>query len=266
MSEQYRTAANLHARIALHERFSTNRVDWFRWVFDHLTDAAVVHVLELGSGPGRLWRQNRDRVPLGWTVALSDASVGMCREAQANLLGQGQRFAFAVIDAQAIPFADASCDVVVANHMLYHVPARRRAFAEIRRVLRPGGRLVAATNGADHMAELSALTRRFDPALADAVTAGAAGFDLENGAAQLRPWFDEVALHRFADELVVTEAAPLAAYILSAPPGLDAANAVCERGVGTRLTAFVQQELDERGPLRVTKATGLFTARRPTEA
>jgi SAM-dependent methyltransferase len=43
------------------------------------------------------------------------------------------------VDLQALPFADASYDVVYASHVLEHVPDDRRAIAEIRRVLRPGG-------------------------------------------------------------------------------------------------------------------------------
>jgi SAM-dependent methyltransferase len=266
LTEQYRSPANLNARIALHERYSTNRVDWFRWVFDYLPVAAETHLLELGCGPGRLWLTNRDRIPVAWTVILSDGSPGMCRAAQTNLEPSADRFAFVVADAQAIPLAAGTIDVVIANHMLYHVPDRSRAFAEIGRVLRPGGRLVAATNGVDYMAEVSSLARRFDPALANAITSGDLGFALESGAAQLRPWFDEVVRHRYQDELVVTEAAPLTAYILSAVPELDNANVVSERGVAARLEALIQQELDERGPLRVSKVTGLFTAKRPIEA
>jgi ubiquinone/menaquinone biosynthesis C-methylase UbiE len=59
-----------------------------------------------------------------------------------------------VADAAWIPLADGSMDAVIANHMLYHVSDRRRALAEIHRLLRPGGRLYATTNGLGHMAEL----------------------------------------------------------------------------------------------------------------
>ena len=49
----------------------------------------------------------------------------------------------AVVNAQSLPFADDSFDVVVANHMLYHVPDPSQAVAELRRVLRDDGVLVA---------------------------------------------------------------------------------------------------------------------------
>ena len=57
-------------------------------------------------------------------------------------------------DVQELPFPDGTFDAAVAAWMLYHVPDRDRAISELARVLRPGGRLVAITNGRDHLAEL----------------------------------------------------------------------------------------------------------------
>ncbi len=57
------------------------------------------------------------------------------------------RVQFKEIDAQSIPFEDETFDAVIANHMLYHVPDRPKAIAEIKRVLKPGGRLIATTIG-----------------------------------------------------------------------------------------------------------------------
>src|SRR2546425_966981 len=136
-SEQYRDASNLNARIALHERFSTNPYGWHCWVFEHLRLSPQARVLELGCGPGILWRENLSRIPSGWAVFLSDFSPGMVQEAQTGLPGSGREFSYAVVDAQAIPSREASFDGVIANHMLFHVPDRAKALVESRRVLRP---------------------------------------------------------------------------------------------------------------------------------
>src|SRR6185503_7511187 len=48
-----------------------------------------------------------------------------------------------VFDAQDAPFRDASIDVVFAMHVIHHVPRIRQFFAELERMLRPGGALVA---------------------------------------------------------------------------------------------------------------------------
>jgi ubiquinone/menaquinone biosynthesis C-methylase UbiE len=135
LTKQYQNASNLEARIALHARFSTNTYGYYPWIFDRLGLPPHSRILELGCGTGLLWLENMDRIPKGWDVTLSDFSPGMLQEAQQNLRGSRRPFAFAVIDAQAIPYEDESFDGVIANHMLFHVPDRPRAFVEIRRVL-----------------------------------------------------------------------------------------------------------------------------------
>jgi ubiquinone/menaquinone biosynthesis C-methylase UbiE len=267
LNEQYRNASNLNARIELHRRFSTNSYGWHRWVFDHFRLPPDARVLELGCGPGELWRENGDRIPEGWEVTLADLSPGMLEAGRRVLAakrtapgpGPGRQslrdlprsFAFAEVDAQAIPFPDASFDGVIANHMLYHVPDREKAFAEIRRVLRPGGRLYAATNGQAHMRELREWVQRWTPnASVWSIT-----FDLENGREQLARWFAGVTLRRYEDALVITEAEPLIAYVRSGYAGSAfAGDRLAE------LTAFIEREIASRGTIRITKDAGLFEA------
>src|SRR5262245_51145253 len=212
---QYRTASNLHARITLHQRFSTNPYGWLRWVFDQFRLPLQCRVVELGGGAGDLWVENRSRIPIGWAMTVSDASVGMVVHARQRLSPSDGALTFAVIDAQALPFPTASVDAVIANHMLYHVPEQSRALAEIQRVLKPGGRLYASTVGQCHLGEIAALVERFDTRLTSWRGPTVFSFTLENGAELLGPWFHDVSLARYEDGLVVTEAAPLADYILS---------------------------------------------------
>ena len=85
---------------------------------------------------------------------LSDFSEGMLEQARQNLKSSLSLFQFNVIDAQSIPFDNASFDIVIANHMLYHVPNRSKAFSEIKRVLKPSGRFYSSTGGCTHLKEL----------------------------------------------------------------------------------------------------------------
>src|SRR5215216_3134108 len=162
-SDQYREPSNLDARIVIHQRFSTNPYGWFKWVFDTLLKLPEnAKILELGSGQGLLWKENTSRIPPGWVITLSDLSSGMLDAAWRNLVITGRAFQFKEIDAQSIPFEEETFDAVIANHMLYHVPDRPKAFAEIKRVLRPGGRFYAATNGENHLREIYELVEQFD--------------------------------------------------------------------------------------------------------
>jgi hypothetical protein len=87
VQEQYRAGSNLGARVALQARFSTNPYGWQRWVFDRLELPPEASLLELGWGPGLLWRENL-RIPEGWNLTLTDRDdgpspreAGMSREA-----------------------------------------------------------------------------------------------------------------------------------------------------------------------------------------
>ncbi len=252
-SSQYRNAGNLNARIDLHSRFSTNPYGWFPWVFDRLAVPDGSRLLELGCGPGNLWVENAARIPPTWDVNLSDLSGGMLRQARQNLMDWRKGFHFFTADAQAIPFPDASFESVIADHMLYHVPDMRLALGEIRRVLKPGGLLLAATNGLDHMWEIKDLVHRADP---QATYSGSdLSFRLENGVELLAPIFSSVEMQRYVDALRVTEAASLVAYILSM---------ASLRGIsldGSRLEAFessLEQEIAQRGFIHITKSPCLF--------
>jgi SAM-dependent methyltransferase len=172
------------------------------------------------------------------------------------LAEQGEtQFEFDVIDAQTIPYGDASFDAVLANHMLYHVPDRQRAFSEIRRVLKPSGQLFAATNGRAHMAQLWEMVLR--------VTGKSRGenrsefhFGLEDGIEQLAPWFAHVKRRDYPDSLLITEAEPLISYAASSELWGVQGNAEA-----TRLLAdHVRQQLAREGVIRITKNSGLFVA------
>lgn len=238
---QYRTDANLRTRVRLHERFSTNAHGWYPWVFDQLDLPDNARVLEVGCGTGDLWTHNASRIPDGWQVFVSDLSPGMLSAALDQMRVPG-----VVADVAALPVRGACLDAVIANHVLYHVGDRERALAELFRVLRPGGRLYAATNGLGHMAEMYAL-------LGDRGWRAAEAFGLENGPAQLAPWFSAVTVRRYPDALAVTQVQPLLAYARSSV-GL---NVVHPDGLA-RLEAAATAAIGTRGAFHVTKDVGLL--------
>lgn len=265
MEKQYRDASNLNARIALHERFSTNERPLPRWIFDQFELPSEARILEIGCGPGNLWMQNLDRIPDGWAVTLTDASPGMVREAEENLGGRS-RFQFQVADARELPFEHEGFDAVATNHMLYHVPDRPKAFSEISRVLRRDGVLYAATNGIGSQREMVGMLRVLDPSHPyETLSEALLNFNLENGAEQLSPWFREVSLRRYEDALVVSEVEPLVDYLLSTTTAQAVADRVTKEEFRRRvseLTESLERELADHGAIRITKDPRLFVARR----
>lgn len=253
-TDQYKDSSNLEARIAIHRRFSKNPYGWMNWVFDSLLKLpGDAQILELGGGPGYLWKENVDRIPPGWRITLSDLSPGMLDAAWRNLVVTGRAFQFREIDAQSIPFEAETFDAVIANHMLYHIPDRPRAIAEIKRVLKSGGHLVSTTIGPNHLKEMASWIRRVNPG-ADFVSFGSP-FTLENGSEQLKEFFSQVTLSRYPDRLQVTEVKPIIAFMRSS---MHAQEVLEEELV--KLENELEQELKEKGSIFITKDSGLFEA------
>jgi ubiquinone/menaquinone biosynthesis C-methylase UbiE len=253
-SDQYKDSSNLDARVAMHQRFSTNPYGWMNWVFDRLLKLPEdAKILELGSGPGYLWKENSSRIPVGWRITVSDLSPGMLDTTWRNLVVSERAFQFKEIDAQSIPFEDETFDAVIANHMLYHVPDRARAIAEIKRVLKPGGRLIATTVGENHMQEMMDWYRQVH--ISKTWESFANPFSLENGLDQLKPYFPEIVLSRYEDHLEITEIEHIMAYIHS---GMRVSELSEEELV--KLQSGLEAELKVKGRILISKDSGLFEA------
>jgi len=98
-------------------------------------------ILDLGCGTGIVARLLRDRLGGGARITGVDASTDMIAMAKSITPALEWREASAL----KLPFDDASFEIVVSQQMLQFVPELASALCEIRRVLVPGGRLVAAT-------------------------------------------------------------------------------------------------------------------------
>jgi SAM-dependent methyltransferase len=164
-------------------------------------------VLEVGCGQG--WASEWIKEELGAEVVAVDQSERMVELTRRR--GVDAR----VGDVQDLPFEDESFDAVLAAWMLYHVPDLDSGLAELARVLRRGGRLVAVTNAPESLHELWTLLR------ADRTPFLIAGFHSDNGAEILRRHFQHVeerqavgtvtfadpeAVQRYVDSLVTVSA------------------------------------------------------------
>jgi ubiquinone/menaquinone biosynthesis C-methylase UbiE len=255
--KQYKTPQNLEARIALHAGFSVNRKGWMPWLFEQIEAPAGSRILELGCGPAFMWRENLTRVPESWRLLLSDFSPGMLDAAREVFEGSGLDVRFELIDAGEIPHDDASFDLVLANHMLYHVPDLPRTLAEIRRVLAPSGRVFASTLARDNMTELWDLVREVASRPEFMRDADWVKFSLDNGREQLDPFFVDLELRRYEDALRITEVEPVVDYVRSSPaePLLESELAELARRVGV--------EISKHGAFYVGKDAGVFIGKTP---
>jgi SAM-dependent methyltransferase len=259
--EQYKSAEYLQARIELHQRFSTNLYGWFRWVFDQFDLSIETDLLEIGCGTGTLWLESRERIPLEWHITLTDFSPGMITDAKRNIGLNRNHFNYVVSDGMAIPFPNESFTSVIANHVLYHIPDRRKALAEISRVLKPEGIFFATTIGKNHLKELSQIMAGFAPTEGKYYSSALnpSGFTLENGIRQLNPWFNSIEIRHYYDALVVTEAEPLLAYILSMIPRSEIND---DNSNVIKLHDKINKLINQQGSIHIQKLSGIFIGRK----
>lgn len=147
---QYECEDNLRARKAAYANAEGD--DPREFAFEAVAEAEPQQVLEVGGGEGEL--AERIRAELGAEVIGIDQSERMVE------IQRSKGIDARVGDVQNLPFGDGEFDVVVAAWMLYHLPDLDRGLAEIARVLKAGGRLVAVTNAIDHLQELWDLAGR----------------------------------------------------------------------------------------------------------
>jgi ubiquinone/menaquinone biosynthesis C-methylase UbiE len=112
-------------------------------VAKRIDPASVSVALEIAAGTGRVTRHIRDRIKASAKLIASDISEDMLAEAKKKL--SHLDIDWQNIDAQQLPFSDNSIDLVVCCFGYMFVPDKPKAFAEVYRVLKPGGQFLFTT-------------------------------------------------------------------------------------------------------------------------
>ncbi|MGB3713923.1 MAG: class I SAM-dependent methyltransferase [Candidatus Promineifilaceae bacterium] len=260
--EQYKTKDNLQIRILTHERYSQPKVDFHKWVLDHISWTGRETVLDVGCGSAMYAEPVIQRCH---RYIPADLSFGMLKGLAAPLLDRVN------LDATSIPMGGGAVEVVLANHMLYHVPELDEAVREIHRVLKPGGVLIAATNSDDYMPELAELqarlARKFSIASTDQWENPAKvvyTFSLENGRRILKPVFKHIERYDLPGSLVFSDSEPLIDYLGSMrksfkfnyPPG------VTWKDVVSALRDEIDRQIVKNGEFRINKLAGVFVCQK----
>jgi len=215
INQAYATDEMLLVRQRTHELYSVPKVNFIEWVLDRVTWRGDERVLDLGSGPGTYFDLVRQRIPNGELIA-GDLSMGMARIASDH----PQAGPIINLDAQSLPFASGLFDIVLANHMLYHVPDLDMALGEIHRVLKPTGVLVAATNSQFNMPEFEQLVNRSFRMLGagqevEGMKSTVVNFSLEEGAVKFARHFFAVARYDLPGAFVFPALQPVLDYLNS---------------------------------------------------
>src|SRR5438094_10169770 len=106
-------------------------------------DRGYERSLEIGAGTG-YFSLNLLQAGVVGQATCTDISPGMVSALSANARRLGLDVKTARADAESLPFAAESFDLVLGHAILHHLPDLTRAFSEFHRVLRPGGRIAFA--------------------------------------------------------------------------------------------------------------------------
>lgn len=219
---QYRTDANLAARQSIYE-YQHPRLDLPALILDLAAPSPGEAIADVGCGNGAYLARLARRGFAGRVIG-ADLSFGMLEAARRGMRtvhaaraadgasAAAGGAALVAADAAALPLRDGCADLTFANHMLYHVPDPAAAVRELRRVTRPGGRVVVTLNGADHLTELRALIGAVD---AWGSPPPGERLRLDGGEALLRTVFPSVTRHDFTGELRIPGPEPIVGYIRS---------------------------------------------------
>ena len=260
---QYGDSEKLKIRYEAHTRYSENTSDWHALFTEALKIVPGEKVIDVGCGPGGVHgRLSR----AGALVSGIDASPGMVAEARAQAEQHGLNVEVQVGDAEHLPFPDDQFDAALCCHMLYHVPDIRKALTELRRVVRPGGRVLISTNAADHCYRLNDLHAQaardlgFTPVVGD--LAGGGRFSLSD-LPLVQSVFPRVELHHLPNAFIWPTVEPALRYYASGR--IDAIQRAAEEtGHRAPLLKRMRERISEivarEGVFWVPKNAGYFLA------
>lgn len=130
------------------------RLEWFRSIarvrydlepyireFARFQDSAGKHVLEIGVGAGSDFLQWCRHAEHATGVDLTEAGIALTRERLELESIARDRYTLRTADAEALPFPDATFDIVYSWGVLHHAPATEQAYREVFRALKPGGEM-----------------------------------------------------------------------------------------------------------------------------
>jgi 2-polyprenyl-3-methyl-5-hydroxy-6-metoxy-1,4-benzoquinol methylase len=205
---------NLLIRQDIHDKYTVPKLDYVTWALSCVQWRGDEQVLDVGCGPGRWATVMQEQLPDVTYYGL-DLHAGMvANHPVTRTLGVG--------DIQQLPYPDNTFDVVMANHMLFHVPDIEQAIRECRRVLKPEGIMLAATNSVNNMPEFQVLFRRAITLLAPPGTShiqiplpSSHLFTLESGTRFMSRQFFAVVRYDLPSALVFPEVEPVMSYLES---------------------------------------------------
>ena len=251
VKKQFSNDKNLAMRINFYKKYTTNKYSFSDWLFDKYKFKENMSILELGCGDVIHWKDRIDKLPNGCKLILSDFSEGMLNLVKERY-SRFENVSFEKIDIQSIPFEDDSFDMIIANHMLFHVPDLNKALLEVKRVLKKGGYFYSATDGNGGMRPfLHEAIKQFNPE-SKAFTEQLP-INLQNGKEILERYFPIVERFDYENVLAITKTEDLMEWLKST----TSISGFSEENLADLYKYFENIRVKD-GAINIPRETGLF--------
>ena len=247
VKKMYVNKDTLSTRVNIH-KYSTNKYGWNNWIFDKYKLDENINILDIGCGTSDIWIGKEKELPEKINIILSDISPLLIEKAKEKLK-ENTKFIFQVLDIQNIPFEDKKFDIIIANHMLYHVPNISKALAEVKRVLKNDGTFYATTIGKNHMREIMEIYKKYEQKVKFSYS-NELSFLLDSGKDILSRYFTKIKQKRYSDTLEVADINSIMNYIVSY-------NEV-PKEILDEIQQIIENEIKEKGVFKIEKDSGIY--------
>lgn len=252
--QQYRSTNSLLKKIELHNKFSTNSLSWYAWIYQQIDFSKANKLLDIGCGNGELWKQNKINLRHR-EFFLTDINKSMLEETSSTL---HEEFNYMIMDCENITFKKEYFDVVIANHVLFYIGNVDKGLKEIHRVLKNDASFYCTAYGARHMKEIEELVKMYNADIYLMESKLYEKFGLENGEQMLANYFREIELRMYQDVLQINDPKTLMEYIMSCPGNQ---NEIIGKDIA-KFKDFISQKIKEKSYIEVKKEVGIFICRK----
>lgn len=250
--KQYENSDNLKKRIGIY-KYNSNKENWCNWVYKQIPIEPNMKILELGCGTGALWKDNFNSIPENTKVTLTDLNPGMLESCKENLKYFRKEINFQIVNIEKLPYSNDTFDIIIANHVLYHLTDINKGLSEVKRVLKDNGTFITTTIGLEDNKELKQIFHNYNKSIPFYPEKIAKLFGLENGEPVLKRHFKKIIKNEYVNHLEIPETDSILTYAES----ITGFNDIVKNK--EEFKKYLNNELIiQNGKIRISKSTCIF--------
>jgi len=262
----YNDGADLLTRIDTHKNYSLKKIEWVKWVSENIPDNDYKNIADLGCGTGLFIKELANKYP-GAKISGIDLSPSNIETAREYI--NKDNVELIVGDVSEYDYINEKYDLVLCNHMLWHIKDQRIFLEKVKNHLSGNGILIATANSYEYMKEMYDVHQDFAKELglpAEIFGKRIRGdlFSTKNGNRVLKDHFNNVEEILLDDKLIFRTSEPYIRYYLTFLKSemkihKEAENIKWERLLD-KMKEHTNKEIKEKGEFIVNKNSVMYIA------